>query len=576
MDLSGADREPGIEPRGGGQVPFSELRPDPIHARELGTFLRWLTLAAMVFGTAELVAGLWFADVPLLTAAAATGGYGLWLLIVAQPLLERGRIARAVIAVTGGLLAVVAIVELAIPSAAAVLAVTAVLAAVICLPYLDQRVLRPVMVAAWVAVVIVALVSEVMPSTSRAPGALLALLRTGGLSVGAALVMIGLWQFSSRLRSVIFQVTAARAQLSEMNVELRNRVAELETRDRETTLLAHIDELLEACETREEAAAVIQHDVAKLFPADSGVFYEPEPGTAQLLPRASWGDLTLGFRIEGARGCWGLRRGRSHLVLSPADGLLCDHADASLDAGSICVPLTAQGRVLGLLHLRCPGLPAGGKGLTELEERQRLAITVAQHVLIRLANLELRANLREQSIRDPLTGLYNRRYMEESLGRELLRAAREEATLGVMILDLDHFKRLNDRHGHVVGDLVLRRLAHLLISKIRGEDICCRFGGEEFVVILPKASLEDTRRRAESLRTATRSLRIETENELLAVTISIGVAAYPAHGDDSEALLRAADAALYQAKEEGRDRVVTAPRAAAAASEPLDPSADAA
>jgi diguanylate cyclase (GGDEF)-like protein len=191
------------------------------------------------------------------------------------------------------------------------------------------------------------------------------------------------------------------------------------------------------------------------------------------------------------------------------------------------------------------------------ETKQRLAVTAAGHIALALANLRLRETLRMQSIRDPLTGLFNRRYMEESLARELRRAARNQRKLGAIMLDLDHFKRFNDTFGHEAGDALLRELGGFLRTRTRREDIACRYGGEEFVVILPEASIEATRQRAERLREEFKHLNVQHRGRSLgAVTLSLGVAVFPEHASTVEDIMRSADRALYRAKAEGRDRVV--------------------
>ncbi|MGH7545242.1 MAG: diguanylate cyclase, partial [Gemmatimonadota bacterium] len=187
--------------------------------------------------------------------------------------------------------------------------------------------------------------------------------------------------------------------------------------------------------------------------------------------------------------------------------------------------------------------------------RQQLAVALARHVELALANLKLRETLQNQAIKDPLTGLFNRRYMEESLDRELQRAARTGTSLGLILMDIDHFKQFNDAHGHAVGDLLLAALGSLLRTLVREEDIVCRYGGEEFTAIFPGASLKATIERAEEIRDGVRRLTVPSEHgELGSITVSLGVAAYPEHGLSSRELLAAADAALYRAKEDGRDR----------------------
>jgi diguanylate cyclase (GGDEF)-like protein len=198
------------------------------------------------------------------------------------------------------------------------------------------------------------------------------------------------------------------------------------------------------------------------------------------------------------------------------------------------------------------------RGAELLIERQRIAQTLGEHLSLALANFRLREVMRQQSSRDPLTDLYNRRFMEESLYRELRRSARETGGIGVLMLDLDRFKALNDTYGHATGDVALRTIADFLKGAIRAEDIACRYGGEEFVVILPKASLADAVQRAEALRVGLRSIGDEPAVHVPTITISIGVAAFPDHGSTGDELLAAADRALYRAKAQGRDRVAVA------------------
>ena len=188
-----------------------------------------------------------------------------------------------------------------------------------------------------------------------------------------------------------------------------------------------------------------------------------------------------------------------------------------------------------------------------------LKTTFAAQVGLSIANIRLREALRTQSIKDPLTGLYNRRYLTEMLDREIRRAVRAEQSLGLLMLDLDHFKNFNDTYGHDAGDTVLREAALFLIKSIRAEDVVCRFGGEEFVVILPTADLNAALARAERIRSKVRELTVLHQGQAVGiVTMSIGVAALPDHGVTPGALLESADAALYRAKREGRDRVVAA------------------
>ncbi len=194
------------------------------------------------------------------------------------------------------------------------------------------------------------------------------------------------------------------------------------------------------------------------------------------------------------------------------------------------------------------------------EAKQRLAEAVAAQLGLGLANVELREILRIQSIHDSLTGLFNRRYMEETLEREIHRSRRGARPMSVLMLDVDSFKQQNDNFGHEGGDAVLRELGRLLKDSLRKEDIACRFGGEEFVLVLPDAALQDAARRAEQLREAVGRLSIPYQGRVIGpITVSVGVAAFPEHGHDGRTLLQAADAALYQAKRDGRNRISVAP-----------------
>jgi diguanylate cyclase (GGDEF)-like protein len=272
----------------------------------------------------------------------------------------------------------------------------------------------------------------------------------------------------------------------------------------------------------------------------------------------SWnGDFTSENSFE-AEQCWALRLGRTHSMGFGEPALFCQHLPNPVADSLVCVPLMTKGEALGVYHLRF-----NRRESREIGPRravQELAQAVAEHVALALGNLQLRETLRQQSTRDPLTGLYNRRHMEEALGRELLRAQRAGRPLGVILFDLDHFKRFNDAFGHDAGDYLLRELAARLSGYSRKEDIACRFGGEEFVLIMPEATLEITTQRAEFMRQEVKRMVWENRGRTLGpVTLSCGVSAFPHHGRSGEALIHAADLALYQAKNDGRDRVVVAP-----------------
>jgi diguanylate cyclase (GGDEF)-like protein len=220
--------------------------------------------------------------------------------------------------------------------------------------------------------------------------------------------------------------------------------------------------------------------------------------------------------------------------------------------------MVAQGSSLGILTI-VDRVFCDESGSPITSRKTKLASVFAEQMSLAFANLQLRDTLKYQSVRDPLTGLFNRRHMEEVLERELLRAARKSTTATLLMIDIDHFKRFNDTYGHEAGDLLLRELGSVLRDQVRGGDVACRYGGEEFLLIMGETDIELACRRAENLREKTAALQLHYRGQVLRrITLSIGVAGFPAHGNTAAKLISAADEALYRAKREGRDRVLVA------------------
>jgi diguanylate cyclase (GGDEF)-like protein len=328
-------------------------------------------------------------------------------------------------------------------------------------------------------------------------------------------------------------------------------VRELEQRSHEITLLNNMGDLIEACRTTEEAYAVIGQVAPQLFPSESGALYILRASHTFLEAVALWGPLPV-QQVCGLHECWSLRRRRRHLSYSDQPELVCLHLPDPLPESALCYPMIWQGEMLGIFHL-CREVGS----LTEAT--QQLANTTTKSLSLALANIRLREMLHHQTIRDPLTGLHNRRYLDAALPRELQRADRHGHAVAVVMLDMDYFKRFNDSFGHDAGDKLLWEMGNLLRTHTRGEDIACRYGGEEFVLIIPGVSLSAGIQRMEQLRASVQQLTITYQGQSLGtVTLSLGVAVYPDHGITAEELLRAADAALYKAKADGRNRVVVA------------------
>ncbi len=355
---------------------------------------------------------------------------------------------------------------------------------------------------------------------------------------------------NTRLQEEMWEKDLARRQLDEQNEKM---LRELTERTQRATLLAKMGEVLQSCVNKDEVFAAALGFAPRVFPVGRGAMalLNSERSLAEVA--GSWHDCLLPVKVFEASACWALRTGQPHLVVAGDTTARCAHA-AGVENTYLCIPILAQGEALGILHFQVTD-QAPSMSDSELSFKT----TFASQVGLSVANVRLREALRTQSIRDPLTGLYNRRYLEEMMQRETRRAVRSECALGVMMLDLDHFKSFNDTYGHDAGDAVLRETASFLAKSVRAEDIVCRFGGEEFVVILPMADLKASQARAERIRSKLRELTIIHQGQSLGmITVSVGVAELPQHGTSPRELLEAADAALYRAKREGRDRVVVA------------------
>ena len=343
--------------------------------------------------------------------------------------------------------------------------------------------------------------------------------------------------------------------------ELAMMVGRLERDEREVSLVDEMSDFVQSCASMDELAQVIRTYAMRLFPSGSGAVFLIARSRNLLEPLATWGRAEPAS-LFAPQECWGLRRGRVHHVVDPRTDIGCRHAAAAGDDGYICVPMMAQGESLGLVHLRHPARDEDGR---DAQHRMRLAVAVAEDLAPALANFQLRETLRDQSIRDPLTGLFNRRYLEESLQRELARATRDGDPMSILSIDIDHFKLFNDTYGHLAGDAVLSAVGNLLSDSFRAADIACRFGGEEFNILLPQCSREDAMVRAEALRSAVKDLQVSFRDRSYGgLSVSIGVALFPEDAQEPRALLEQADRALYRAKETGRDRVVAAEAAGTA------------
>ncbi|HYW21490.1 MAG TPA: diguanylate cyclase [Nodularia sp. (in: cyanobacteria)] len=344
--------------------------------------------------------------------------------------------------------------------------------------------------------------------------------------------------------------------IQQVNQQLEERVADLNQRHAEMLILSEISDFLQASLTVAEACNALTSLVKPLFSGCSGGLFITNPSRNRVEMLSFWGDSLQSLPDFHPQDCWALRRGRSHTCYHHQSGLRCHHihqADEKI-ATTVCIPMIAQGETLGLFYL------SSNNPTALLDAKRQIARTVAEQVALAIANLNLRETLQYQSIRDPLTGLFNRRYLEEVLTQEIARGQRQQNPIGVVMIDVDHFKRFNDTYGHEVGDYVLQTIGAILKESVRASDVPCRYGGEEITLILPECSLEQTTMKAEQIREAIAKLTLFYHGQQLGkVTISLGVAGFPKHGVTGTALIQVADAALYRAKAAGRNQVLVAP-----------------
>ncbi len=341
----------------------------------------------------------------------------------------------------------------------------------------------------------------------------------------------------------------AAERLEDTNVRL-NRSS------REVKLLNEFNDHLQVCKTIEETQPILKRYGRQLFPNASVSICLISESRNIVEPFAAWGHAATLEKMFAPAECWALRRGKIHVETPCQDGSLCPNTrNCKIKFGYACIPMMAYGEVLGVMNVcyhSSDELTGGGES-----HRQRLAQMTADQVALAIANLKLRETLQHQSTRDPLTQLFNRRYLLDNLEREFCRARRGGNLVVALMLDIDHFKRFNDTYGHEAGDLVLQRVGGLLRKSVRSMDLPCRYGGEEFLIVLIDTDEENACKRAEEIRKKISTLTIELGKQPLGnITTSIGIAAFPNHADSIESLLSYADQALYAAKAAGRNCVV--------------------
>lgn len=385
--------------------------------------------------------------------------------------------------------------------------------------------------------------------TARSDRSATVLFALGAAGIPLSLVIL-FWIYVLLSREIRHRGRAEQ-ETRQLNEALQARVGELREATGDLRELSRYAGLLQTCRNIPEALDITRRALSSLLPNGGGSVCLLRASADYAEIETSWGEHAAApHALMMPQECWAMRRAQPHCVDDLAEGMACTHIDPPRHgvASTACLPLTAQGMNLGVLYLSSPE-PGPMPHIA-------VATAAAEQLSLALSNLRLQESLRQQSIRDALSGLYNRRYLQESLPRELARTQRRGQSLALLMLDLDFFKAFNDRHGHDGGDALITAFGRLLLSMCREEDIACRFGGEEFTLILPEVDLETALRRAEEIRAAVEEMTVRhLQREIGKVTVSIGIAIAPLHATDGENLQRLADAALYRAKREGRNRV---------------------
>ena len=345
--------------------------------------------------------------------------------------------------------------------------------------------------------------------------------------------------------------------------ELRRSHDEMARNNHDMGLINELNSYLQVCNKVEETYPIIANYAGMIVPDCSGNLYLFNESRTIVESVTGWGtENRVSGQVISPSDCWALRLGKAHVVTHPEQALLCNHLSECPEYGYTCVPVIAQNEMVGFLHLQNRKT---NEGLNDevmkraIESKARIIRITADNLALALVSLKLKTMLKDQSIRDPLTQLYNRRYMEDCLGRELSRCKRAKDTLCVIMLDIDYFKRYNDTYGHDAGDMVLIEVSKFIKHTLRESDITCRYGGEEIILIMPGIPEKVACSRAETIRAGIKQLQVITGGKALSnITVSLGLAMFPAHGERAKILIKAADTAMYEAKEKGRDRIIIA------------------
>jgi diguanylate cyclase (GGDEF)-like protein len=402
---------------------------------------------------------------------------------------------------------------------------------------------------------------RVMDEIRETLGALNARLSTESAAISAGAQSSAVLLSSLLLVSLIIAVILSVVQFLLFRREIVRRGAverDLEGRHQQIALISQRADSLHSSNSRAESYEIIKAFAGKILAGTSGCLYVYNNSRDQLACAAQWGldrinpGLMDHFTPDER---WALRRGKVNAMSTVEGDVHCGHVDTSTPFSYLCLPITGRGQTSGLLYLQLAD-PSGERAFSAVMMQAR---SFADQLSLALVNIELRERLQNMAIKDPLTELYNRRFLDEALSRELLVAERKKSKVCVALIDIDHFKNVNDTYGHPAGDAILKQVARHLLGAMRRSDIVCRYGGEELLLVMPDSDVEQCVRKAEAIRQGIKAMPLRADGiEIPSISVSIGVAMYPDHAEERIDLIACADQALYRAKKGGRDRVVVA------------------
>ena len=365
---------------------------------------------------------------------------------------------------------------------------------------------------------------------------------TATISAGTA---VALWPIVGRAKSYLDEQDQAAAELAARNRDLAGTLEQLERQRADLAFLSQFSGLLDVAKDEDEISALVADAAGTVWPGARGALFVLDPESKCFELARSWGDGEKTRTLIAEDDCWAARLGRPFPPRGEEGARGCPRAGCCQTRR--CIPIAGGGQTHAVIQLEHDSPDDARTAL--------LVPTLSERIGLALHHLRLKQSLEFQSTRDPLTGLYNRRYMDEALRLEDLRAQRHGQPYAVILFDLDHFKSVNDTHGHEIGDAALKLFVGVLRQSLRSGDILCRYGGEEFVVVLPSTSTEQAEELADRVRENLEHASATSRNpKLRGLTVSGGVAGGSSTGGVE--LLVAADAALYSAKTAGRNRVV--------------------